>query len=249
MGRLIDSYVEGVIDRDAFQPCIAGLKGRLARMASERQASIEAAEAERSLALVVGRMAGFAAKARRRIGELDWQGTREIIRSLVRRIEIDGNAVEIVFPIPPLPQGHEPRGQGSGPERPTDRQHCGSVHRSWVREYPDHMGAPLDLTIQPLEGVDRGDLRAVLFGERTERQHIVLRPAHQLGCLREPFAQAVGDHPVPQGREPQGGSRGRHCSCAASRRALREDGARERGYHRPLARWPAGTRPSRSRIP
>ena len=55
IGRLIDSYAEGVIDRDEFQPRIAGLKERLARMKEQRQALAEAAEAERSLALVIGR--------------------------------------------------------------------------------------------------------------------------------------------------------------------------------------------------
>ena len=80
MGRLLDSYVEGVIDRDAFQPRIAGLKERLARMTAQRQALTEAAEAERSLALVIGRMEDFAAKVHRRLDELDWLGTREIIR-------------------------------------------------------------------------------------------------------------------------------------------------------------------------
>jgi site-specific DNA recombinase len=129
MGRLIDSYVEGVIDRDAFQPRIAGLKERLARMMAQRQVLIEAAEAERSLALVVGRVEDFAAKVRRRLDGLDWQGTREIIRSLVRRVEIDGDAVEVVFRVPPSPPGNGPRGQASEPGRPTDRQHCGSLHR------------------------------------------------------------------------------------------------------------------------
>jgi site-specific DNA recombinase len=73
MGRLIDSYVEGVIDRDAFQPRIAGLKERLARMTAQRQVLVEAAEAERGLALVVGRVEDFAAKVHRRLDELDWQ--------------------------------------------------------------------------------------------------------------------------------------------------------------------------------
>jgi site-specific DNA recombinase len=130
MGRLIDSYVEGVIDRDAFQPRIAGLKERLARMTAQRQVLVEAAEAERSLALVVGRVEDFAAKVHRRLEELDWQGTREIIRSLVRRIEIDGDAVEVVFRVPPSPPGAGPQNPGSEPSHPADWHHCGSILRS-----------------------------------------------------------------------------------------------------------------------
>jgi site-specific DNA recombinase len=133
MGRLIDSYVEGVIDRDAFQPRIAGLKERLARMTAQRQTLIEAVEAERNLTLVVGRMEDFAARVRRGLDDLDWQGTREIIHSLVHRIEIDGDAVEVVFRIPPSPPGDGAPGQAPEPERPMDRQHCGSVHRALGR--------------------------------------------------------------------------------------------------------------------
>ena len=87
IGRLIDSYAEGVIDRDEFQPRIAGLKERLARMKEQRQALAEAAEAERSLALVIGRVEDFAAKVHCSLDELDWQATRKIVRVLVRRIE------------------------------------------------------------------------------------------------------------------------------------------------------------------
>jgi site-specific DNA recombinase len=129
MGRLIDSYVEGVIDRDAFQPRIAGLKERLARKTAQKQVLVEAAEAERGLALVVGHVEDFAAKVHRRLEELGWRGTRKVIRSLVRRIEIDGDAVEVVFRVPPSPPGASSRDPGSEPSHPADWQHCPSVHR------------------------------------------------------------------------------------------------------------------------
>ena len=126
IARLIDSYAEGVIDRDEFLPRIAGLKERLARVMEQRQALLEAAEAERSLTLLVGRVEDFAAQVHRRLDELDWQGTREIVRSLVRRIEIDGDAVEVVFRVPPLAGSSGPAGRGAGGR--SDRQHCGSGH-------------------------------------------------------------------------------------------------------------------------
>ena len=50
-------------------------------MKEQRQALAEAAEAERSLTLVIGRVEDFAAKVHRRLDELDWQGTREIVRA------------------------------------------------------------------------------------------------------------------------------------------------------------------------
>src|SRR3954453_14065310 len=78
IGRLIDAYAEGVLDRAEFEPRVAGLKARAApppgggparaefeprvaglkaraaRLEERRRAAAEAAEAERELTLVVG---------------------------------------------------------------------------------------------------------------------------------------------------------------------------------------------------
>ncbi len=50
--------------------------------------------------------------------------------------------------------------------------HCGhqAFDRLVVREDPDHVGAPLDLSMESLEGVRRPDLAPVGFGKRREGQ-------------------------------------------------------------------------------
>jgi site-specific DNA recombinase len=112
IGRLIDSFAEGLIDRPEFEPRIAGLKARILRLRERRQHAVEAAEAERELTLIIGRLDEFATKVRGRLDELDFPGMQDIIRTLVRRIEIDASRVEIVFRVPP-PFG------GSGDPPPT----------------------------------------------------------------------------------------------------------------------------------
>ena len=52
IGRLIDSYAEGVIDKTEFEPRIAGLKLRISQFQERHQAALEAAEIERDLSLV-----------------------------------------------------------------------------------------------------------------------------------------------------------------------------------------------------
>ena len=101
IGRLIDSYTEGLIDRPEFEPRIAGLKARLLRVRERHQSAVEAAEAEYELTLIIGRLDEFATKVRDRLNELDFSGKRDIIRTLVRRVEIDISHVEIVFRVPP----------------------------------------------------------------------------------------------------------------------------------------------------
>jgi site-specific DNA recombinase len=135
-GRLIDIYAEGVVERHEFQPRIAGLRERLARVEEQRRMLVEAAEAERGLSLVIGRVEDLAAKVRRGLDELDWRGTREIVRALVRRIEVDGDAVEVVFRVPPPSPDGGPDDASPRPGGPPDRQHCGDDHHP-----PDRGGA------------------------------------------------------------------------------------------------------------
>ena len=130
IGRLIDSYAEGVIDRAEFEPRIASLKARLARLQTQRQT---AAEAERELRLVIGHLEEFAGKVRHSLDVLDWYGRRDIIRTLVRRIEIDGDRIEIVFRIPPPPEHGDPTKPASADRDPGSWQHCTGESRAHHR--------------------------------------------------------------------------------------------------------------------
>ena len=118
IGRLIDSYAEGMIERGEFEPRITGLKTRLAQLRERRNTAAEAAESERELALIIGRLEEFAAKVHQGLDAVDWHGKRDIIRTLVRRIEIDGTHVEVVFRVPPsAPEGpDQPRAPQPAPE-------------------------------------------------------------------------------------------------------------------------------------
>ena len=128
--RLIDGYAEEIIDAEEFRPRLAGLKQRLARLDGEREAAAAARDADRSLQLVIGRLGEFAGRVRAGLDELDWQGRREVIRALVRRIEIDHDKIEVVFRIPGAPPpSDDGAGSGSGVSPPSDqapiRQHRG----------------------------------------------------------------------------------------------------------------------------
>jgi site-specific DNA recombinase len=121
IGRLIDSYAEGVIEKGEFEPRVTGLKARMARLQARLQAAAAEAEAERELSLVVVHLEAFAQKVCQGLDSLDWLGRREVVRMLVRRIEIDREGIEIVFRIPP-PNGPPTPNLGSH----TDAvwQHC-----------------------------------------------------------------------------------------------------------------------------
>jgi site-specific DNA recombinase len=121
--RLIDSYAEEIIEANEFRPRLAGLKQRLARLQVERDTVTAEHDAVHSLQLVIGRLTEFADRVRAGLDQLDWQGRREITRTLVRRIEIDRDQIEVVFRIPGAPS---PSDNGAGTKQrfiawPTER--------------------------------------------------------------------------------------------------------------------------------
>lgn len=139
--RLIDGYAEEIIDAKEFKPRLAALKHRMERLEVERDAATAQADVERTLQLVIGRLSDFAARVRTGMNELDWLGRREIIRALVRRIEIGRDEIEVVFRIPGTPP---PSDEGSGRDSPgksdrspaVARQHCGRGYRAARRGHP-----------------------------------------------------------------------------------------------------------------
>jgi site-specific DNA recombinase len=122
IGRLIDSYAEGVINKREFEPRLAGLRRRVAKLEAEATTFQDAAEQARSLQLVIGKLEMFAALVRDRLDEADQDTKRDIVRTLVRRVEISGHHVRVIFRIDPGPQG------GSSARRIP--QHCPERHRA-----------------------------------------------------------------------------------------------------------------------
>jgi site-specific DNA recombinase len=110
IGRLIDSYAEGLIEKDEFEPRIAELRRRTARLEAEAGALRAAEEQAHSLQLVVGRLGLFADMVRDRLETADWSTQRDITCTLVKRIEVSDDAVRVVFRVDPSPSGpSEPR--------------------------------------------------------------------------------------------------------------------------------------------
>jgi site-specific DNA recombinase len=127
ISRLIDSYTEGVINKAEFEPRIVGLKRRVSQLQERHRAALDAAESERDLALVISRMEDFSAKVTAGLDNLDRLGTQDIIRTVVRRIEIDDSRIEVIFRVP-SPDG--PPGPTAPSTTPGPWQHCTGVGRA-----------------------------------------------------------------------------------------------------------------------
>src|SRR5215469_2964761 len=108
VARLIDSYAEGLIDKDEFEPRLTRLRQRLARVEEQRQALAEEAALQGELQLIIGRLEDFAAKLHDGLEAADWTSKRDLIRALVKRVEVARDDVNIVFRIDPYPGDTDP---------------------------------------------------------------------------------------------------------------------------------------------
>lgn len=110
ISRLIDGYAEGYLDKAEAEPRIRRFKQRMHTL-EEQVKEIRSQEQTRiNLKLVIGQMEEFASKVKAGLERLDWHGQRELIRTLVKRVEVGKEKINVVFRIGegPLPGGKEP---------------------------------------------------------------------------------------------------------------------------------------------
>ncbi|CAN5644951.1 hypothetical protein BH24DEI1_BH24DEI1_10840 [soil metagenome] len=111
IARLIDGYAEGYINKEEFEPRVRRFKERLAEFQMKAKEIGECAQQEAELTHVIGRLEAFSAQVKSGLDELDWEGCRALIRTLVKRVEIGTERVNVVFRIegnPSLPPGNNP---------------------------------------------------------------------------------------------------------------------------------------------
>lgn len=119
--RLIDSYAEGLIDKDEFEPRVTRLRERLTAMEEQAQQIKDATGLERELTLLLGRLEAFTERVKNGLLDADWLTRREIIRALVKRVEVDQEQVRVIFRVNPPPAAVSP--PASEKDSPS-LQHC-----------------------------------------------------------------------------------------------------------------------------
>jgi site-specific DNA recombinase len=108
VARLIDSYADSLIDKSAFEPRITRLRQRLAHLEEQRQALLEEVALHGELQLIIGRLEDFATRLPDGLETADWGSKRDLIRALVKRVEVARNEVNVVFRIDPYPGDNDP---------------------------------------------------------------------------------------------------------------------------------------------
>ena len=89
IARLIDSYADGLIEKQEFEPRVTRMRERMQQMEEQLQQIKEESEVGEELRLILGRLETFAAKVKDGLYQADFQTRRDIVRTLVKRVEID----------------------------------------------------------------------------------------------------------------------------------------------------------------
>ena len=108
VGRLIDGYAEGLLEKAEFEPRMKRMRQRVSVLEEQLQQWADEAIQQRELRLLIGHLEEFVTKVQQHLATANWARKREIIRALVRRVEIDKQDVTVVFRIGPNLDGQSP---------------------------------------------------------------------------------------------------------------------------------------------
>ena len=106
--RLLDGFEDGLMDKAEFEPRIRRARERLAHLEAEAEKERQRRTSEQELRDVLGQLDQFGQRVRERLTEADWTTQREIIRTLVKRVESDESEVRIVYKVNPFPFAEGP---------------------------------------------------------------------------------------------------------------------------------------------
>ncbi len=110
IARLVDAYEDGLLEKNDFEPRIRRAHERLITLEAEAKKLADEQGQHVELQLVIGRLEEFADRIKAGLDDADWSTKREIIRALVKRVEVDEAQVRVIYRIDPLPFDHGPEG-------------------------------------------------------------------------------------------------------------------------------------------
>jgi len=102
IARLIDAYESGLLTKSEFEPRIQSAKQRVAHLEVELKTQTNQEAQRQELRLVYGDWEEFAKSVEQGLRQPDFSTKQGIIRALVKRVEIDPQAVRIIYKVSPL---------------------------------------------------------------------------------------------------------------------------------------------------
>jgi site-specific DNA recombinase len=110
IGRLIEAYRDGLLEKEEFEPQMRQSKERQGRLEREQKELAQEELQRGELRLVIGQLEEFSKGMQEGLQEVDWLTRREIIRALVKRIEVSDEEVHIRYRVSTVPFVEGPEG-------------------------------------------------------------------------------------------------------------------------------------------
>ena len=95
--RLIDAYSGELISKEEFEPRICGARERLGRLQASAESLARQEDQDRQMRLVIRQLEAFSQQVSAGLEHADWATRRELIQTLVKRIEIGQEEVRMVY--------------------------------------------------------------------------------------------------------------------------------------------------------
>ena len=116
ISRLLDLYQDGDLDKAEFEPRHRRARQRLSELEAEASSMAEERSQADGQESILSGFKRYADRVKRGLGSADWAARREIIRTLIKRVEISEELVHVVYRI-----GDQPIGRTTKREI---HQHC-----------------------------------------------------------------------------------------------------------------------------
>lgn len=101
--RIIDAYAEDLIEKSEFEPRLRGMRERLKVLEAQLKTLQDEEALANELKLVISRVEEFAAKVAEGLETLSWTDKREVIRTLVKCVEVYPETIKVIFRIGTAP--------------------------------------------------------------------------------------------------------------------------------------------------
>jgi len=109
IARLIDAYQDGLIERTEFEPRLRYSKERLSHLDEQIATLSQEHKRVRDIQLVICQVETFAKMVEGSLEQADFQTKRDVIRMLVKHIEIGEQDVKVVYRVDNLPFAQAPK--------------------------------------------------------------------------------------------------------------------------------------------
>jgi site-specific DNA recombinase len=103
LARVLDAYEAGLVERAEFESRVQRLRTEVKRIEQQREAAQSQRAASEQLRGAVGQVEAFARRIEQGLDSASWQTRRDIVRALVKRVEVNEEEVRVVYKVPPHP--------------------------------------------------------------------------------------------------------------------------------------------------